>query len=90
MRSGTGVLDAAGPAGPGVPSVVGSFSFKARDSHLVAYSGTVTSSTLSVLTPGQAISGIVIFPPSPCNRRHRPGPGDLRGLTNAAKDTNPK
>jgi hypothetical protein len=66
MKAGTGILDVSWPGGVGVPSVVGSFSFKARDSHLVAYSGTITSSTLPVLVPGQAISGFVIFPPSPC------------------------
>jgi len=66
MKSGTGTLDASWPDDPTLPSARGTFTFNAHDSHGVVFSGSITSSTLSVLLPGEAIGGYVTFPPSPC------------------------
>lgn len=66
MRSGSGSFDAAWPTDPLTPSAQGTFSFKARDSKAIALSGTISSSTVSRLHPGDAVKGFVTFPPNPC------------------------
>jgi hypothetical protein len=66
MKSGTGTLSASWPSDPSLPTAQGTFTFKARDSHIVDFSGSITASALSALTVGEAIGGSVTFPPSPC------------------------
>jgi hypothetical protein len=51
---------------PSLPTAHGTFTFKARDSRVVAFSGSITSSTLAVLPAGDALLGFVTHPPSPC------------------------
>ena len=66
MKSGTGTLDASWPNDPSLPTVQGAFTFKARDSHFVNFSGSITTSSLLVLPIGEALGGSVAYPPSPC------------------------
>jgi hypothetical protein len=66
MKSGTGTLAASWPGDPSLPTADGTFAFKARDSHTVDFSGSITASTLSVLPSGSTVRGIVTYPPSPC------------------------
>ena len=66
MKSGTGTLSASWPSDPSLPTAQGTFTFKARDSHIVDFSGSITASALSALPVGEALGGSVTFPPSPC------------------------
>src|SRR6266498_3310523 len=66
MKSGTGTLEASWPDDPTLPAAQGTFTFNAHDSHAVVLAGSITSSSLSVLLPDEAIGGFVTFPPSPC------------------------
>ena len=66
MKSGTGTLSASWPSDPSLPTAQGTFTFKARDSHIVGFSGSITASALSALPVGEALGGSVTFPPSPC------------------------
>ncbi len=66
MQSGTGTLDVTWPNDPSLPSAQGTFTFKARDSKTVAFEGSITSSTVSVLLPNEPIEGFVTYPPNPC------------------------
>jgi len=66
MKSGTGTLSASWPSDPSLPTAQGTFTFKARDSHIVDFSGSITASALSALPVGDALGGSVTFPPSPC------------------------
>jgi hypothetical protein len=66
MKSGTGTLSAAWPSDPSLPTAQGTFTFKARDSHIVDVSGSITASSLAALTVGEALGGSVTYPPSPC------------------------
>jgi hypothetical protein len=66
MKSGTGIMMATWPDDPSLPVAQGTFTFKARDSHVVVFSGSITFSTLAAVPVGEALSGFVTFPPSPC------------------------
>ena len=66
MKTGTGTLDLSWPGDHGLPTAHGTFTFKARDSRVVEFSGSITSSTLAVLPAGDALLGFVTHPPSPC------------------------
>jgi hypothetical protein len=66
MKSGTGTLSASWPSDLSLPTAQGTFTFKARDSHIVDFSGSLTGSSLSALTVGESLGGSVTFPPSPC------------------------
>jgi len=66
MKSGTGILEVTWPSDPSLPSAQGTFTFKAQDSKTVDFAGSITSSTLSVLLPGEPLNGFVTFPPNPC------------------------
>ena len=66
MKSGTGILEVTWPSDPSLPSAQGTFTFKAQDSKTVDFVGSITSSTLSVLLPGEPVNGFVTYPPSPC------------------------
>jgi hypothetical protein len=66
MKSGTGTLAVSWPDDPTLPAAQGTFTFNAHDSHAVVFAGSITSSSLSVVLPGEAIGGLVTFPPSPC------------------------
>ena len=65
-KAGTGTLDVQWPDDPSTPSTQGTFSFKAKDSRTLTFSGGVTTSTVVVLYPPQPVRGTVGFPPSPC------------------------
>jgi hypothetical protein len=66
MKSGTGTLNVSWPNDPSLPAAEGTFTFKARDSHFVDFSGSVITSSLSVLPTGDTLGGYVTYPPSPC------------------------
>jgi hypothetical protein len=66
MQRGTGILEVTWPSDPNLPSAQGTFTFKARDSKTVDFAGSITSSTLSVLLPGEPVNGFVTYPPNPC------------------------
>jgi hypothetical protein len=66
MERGTGLLEVTWPSDPSLPSAQGTFTFKARDSKTVDFAGSITSSTLSVVLPGELVNGFVTFPPNPC------------------------
>ncbi|HEY5985339.1 MAG TPA: hypothetical protein VIV12_02995, partial [Streptosporangiaceae bacterium] len=66
MKSGTGTLDASWPDDPNLSTAQGTFTFRAHDSHVMDLSGSITSSTLAAVPVGEALSGFVTFPPSPC------------------------
>jgi hypothetical protein len=66
MKSGTGIMMATWPDDPSLPAAQGTFTFKARDSHVVVFAGSITFSTLAAVPVGEALSGFVTYPPSPC------------------------
>lgn len=66
VQSGTGVIQATFASDPSVPALEGTFTFKAKDSKIVSFSGTITSSTVGVLPAGSLVTGFVTHPPSPC------------------------
>jgi uncharacterized low-complexity protein len=66
MKSGTGTLNVSWPNDPSLPAAEGTFTFKARDSHFADFSGSVITSSLSVLPAGETLGGSVTYPPSPC------------------------
>jgi hypothetical protein len=66
MKSGTGTLNVSWPNDPSLPAAAGAFTFKAHGSHFVDFSGSVITSSLSVLPAGETLGGYVTYPPSPC------------------------
>ena len=66
VQSGTGVIQATFASDPSVPALQGIFTFKAKDSKIVGFSGTITSSTVAALPAGSLVTGFVKHPPSPC------------------------
>jgi hypothetical protein len=66
MKSGTGTLDASWPNDPSLPTNQGTFTFKAQDSHVADFSGSISASSLAALPVGEALGGYVTFPPNPC------------------------
>ena len=66
MKNGTGTLDLSWPSDAGAPSARGTLTFKARDSHSVAFNGAISSSTTSALAVNEPLKGYVTFPPNPC------------------------
>jgi len=66
MKSGTGIMIATWPDDPSLPVAQGTFTFRARDSHVIVFAGSITFSTLAAVPVGETLSGFVTFPPSPC------------------------
>ena len=66
VQSGTGVIQATFASDPSAPTLLGTFIFKAKDSKIVGFSGTITSSTVAALPAGSTVSGFLNHPPSPC------------------------
>lgn len=66
MKTGTGTLDLSWPDDP-LAVARATLMFKARDSHTIAFTGAITSSTTSALRISDRLKGFVGFPPNPCD-----------------------